>query len=161
MPLNINLQQIALHMLNFVILFGSLYFLLYKPVKDFMDARRAGYVKMDEEAKENLVAAEQTKADCEARLSRIDEEIAARRSEADAAAQQAAEECRAAARVQADEIMKKAREDAQRERERVLADARNEISALMSTAAEKLVLGSENDAYEQFLQAAEERGNDE
>ena len=31
MPLNINLQQILLHALNFVILFGAMYFLLYKP----------------------------------------------------------------------------------------------------------------------------------
>ena len=41
MPLNINLQQILLHALNFVILFGAMYFLLYKPVKSFMDSRKA------------------------------------------------------------------------------------------------------------------------
>ena len=41
MPLNINIQQIVLHALNFVILFGALYFLLYKPVKSYMDGRRA------------------------------------------------------------------------------------------------------------------------
>jgi len=35
MPLNINLQQILLFALNFVILFGAMYFLLYKPVKSF------------------------------------------------------------------------------------------------------------------------------
>ena len=46
MPLNINLQQILLHALNFVILFGAMYFLLYKPVKSFMDSRKAHYEKM-------------------------------------------------------------------------------------------------------------------
>ena len=51
MPLNINLQQILLHALNFVILFGALYFLLYKPVRDFMDSRKAHYEKMDADAK--------------------------------------------------------------------------------------------------------------
>ena len=50
MPLNINLQQILLHALNFVILFGAMYFLLYKPVKSFMDSRKAHYEKMDEDA---------------------------------------------------------------------------------------------------------------
>ena len=50
MPLNINLQQILLHALNFVILFGVMYFLLYKPVKSFMDSRKAHYEKMDEDA---------------------------------------------------------------------------------------------------------------
>ena len=40
MPLNIDWQQILLHLLNFVILAGGLYFLLYKPVKNFMLARK-------------------------------------------------------------------------------------------------------------------------
>lgn len=33
MPLNMDWQQILLHLLNFVILFAILYFLLYEPVK--------------------------------------------------------------------------------------------------------------------------------
>ena len=37
MPLNINLQQILLHWMNLSILTGGLYFLLFKPVKQFMD----------------------------------------------------------------------------------------------------------------------------
>ena len=83
MPLNINLQQILLHALNFVILFGALYFLLYKPVRD-------------------------------------------------AAAS---------------------------EHERVMEQARGEIAELMSAAAEKLVLSSTSDAYDKFLDTAEERKN--
>ena len=43
MPLNIDLQQILLHLFNFVVLFAILYFLLYKPVKSFMDKRTASY----------------------------------------------------------------------------------------------------------------------
>ena len=68
MPLNINLQQILLHALNFVILFGAMYFLLYKPVKSFMDSRKAHYEKMDEDAKAVLAEAEKTKAGYEAQL---------------------------------------------------------------------------------------------
>ena len=58
MPLNINLQQILLHALNFVILFGAMYFLLYKPVKSFMGSRKAHYEKMDEDAKAVLAEVE-------------------------------------------------------------------------------------------------------
>ena len=36
-PLNIDWQQILLHLLNFVILAGGLYLLLYQPVKAFME----------------------------------------------------------------------------------------------------------------------------
>ncbi len=159
MPLNINIQQILLHAVNFVILFGALYFLLYKPVKDYMNARRAQYEKMDEDAKAALKQAEQTKADYEAQLKNAGEEIAARRRAADEAMQREADEHRAQAQAQADEIVAKARAAAASERERVLAQAKGEVSELVSAAAGKLVLSSTSDAYEQFLDTAEERGD--
>ena len=134
MPLNINLQQILLHALNFVILFGALYFLLYKPVRDFMDSRKAHYEKMDEDAKAVLAEAEKTKADYEAQLKSADEEIARRQREANEALQHAVDERRAQAEQQA-----------------------GEIAELMSAAAEKLVLSSTSDAYDKFLDTAEER----
>ena len=94
MPLNINLQQILLHALNFVILFGAMYFLLYKPVKSFMDSRKAHYEKMDEDAKAVLAEAEKTKAGYEAQLKSADEEIARRKREANEALQHAVDERR-------------------------------------------------------------------
>ena len=145
MPLNINLQQILLHALNFVILFGAMYFLLYKPVKSFMDSRKAHYEKMDEDTKAMLAEAEKTKAGYEAQLKSADEEIARRKREANEALQHAGE------------IVRKAREDAAREHERVMEQAKGEISELMSAAAEKLVLSSTSDAYDKFLDTAEER----
>ena len=152
MPLNINLQQILLHALNFVILFGAMYFLLYKPVKSFMDSRKAHYEKMDEDAKAVLAEAEKTKAGYEAQLKSADEEIARRQREANEALQHAVDERRAQAEQQAGEIVRKAREH-----ERVMEQAKGEISELMSAAAEKLVLSSTSDAYDKFLDTAEER----
>ena len=55
-PLNIDWQQILLHLFNFLILFGGLYLLLYRPVKAFMDKRTAYYADMDAEAKRKLAA---------------------------------------------------------------------------------------------------------
>ena len=43
MPLNINWQQILLHLLNLVILIVGLYLILYKPVKKFMKKRNVTY----------------------------------------------------------------------------------------------------------------------
>ena len=114
MPLNINLQQILLHALNFVILFGAMYFLLYKPVKSFMDSRKAHYEKMDEDAKAVLAEAEKTKAGYEAQLKSADEEIARRQREANDALQHAVDERRAQAEQQAEEIIKKAHDAAAR-----------------------------------------------
>ena len=50
MPLNIDWQQILLHWMNLAILIGGLYFLLYKPVKDFMEKREAHYRELDRQA---------------------------------------------------------------------------------------------------------------
>ena len=114
-------------------------------------------VKMDEDAKAVLAEAEKTKAGYEAQLKSADEEIARRKREANEALQHAVDERRAQAEQQAGEIVRKAREDAAREHERVMEQARGEISELMSAAAEKLVLSSTSDAYDKFLDTAEER----
>ncbi len=58
MPLNIDWQQILLHLLNFVILFAILYFLLYKPIKDFMQKRMDYYKSLYDEA--NKIKQQQT-----------------------------------------------------------------------------------------------------
>ena len=54
LPLNIDVQQILLHIFNFVILAVGLYFLLYKPVKQFMDNRTHDLKVQMAEAKEKL-----------------------------------------------------------------------------------------------------------
>ena len=87
-PLNIDWQQILLHLMNFVILAGGLYFLLYKPVKAFMDKRAAYYQERADQAAQTTQAAQQLKADYEARLSAADDEIREEKKQAqkDAAA---------------------------------------------------------------------------
>ena len=73
MPLNINIQQILLHMFNFVLLFGILYFLLYKPVKDFMEKRKHEYEECDKRAHDDMKDAAALKADYEKKLADADE----------------------------------------------------------------------------------------
>ena len=51
-PLNIDWQQILLHLFNFSILVGGLYLLLFKPVKNFMDKRARHYADMESAAVE-------------------------------------------------------------------------------------------------------------
>ena len=158
MPLNINFQQVFLHMLNFALLFGAMYFLLYQPVKKFMDERAARYAKMDEEAKAKLDQAEQSRADYEKKLADVNAEIEAKKAEAHAALDAELAEARAQAQKSADELVEKSRRTAQSEREKLLREAEGEISELVAVAAEKLVLQSTGEAYERFLATAEERG---
>ena len=49
-PLNIDWQQILLHMFNLIILTGGLYFLLYQPVTAFMKKRQEYYAAREKDA---------------------------------------------------------------------------------------------------------------
>lgn len=51
MPLNIDWQQILLHLLNFTILAFGLYFLLYRPVRAYMKKREDAYAEREEKTK--------------------------------------------------------------------------------------------------------------
>ena len=58
-PLNIDWQQILLHMFNLIILTGGLYFLLYQPVTAFMKKRQEYYAGLEADAQAKLQEAEQ------------------------------------------------------------------------------------------------------
>ena len=59
------------------------------------------------------------------------------------------------ARAQAEQILADAHAAAQREHDKLLSDAQKELKDLAVTATEKLVLQSDGDAFDQFLDAAE------
>ena len=88
-PLNIDWQQILLHLLNFVILAGGLYLLLYKPVKTFMEKRQQYYQEQDAKAAKTLADAEKTMAEVRQQLKMptptLRQKLAAAQKSADAA----------------------------------------------------------------------------
>ena len=86
-PLNIDWQQILLHWMNLAILVGGLYFLLFKPVKQFMEKRQAHYQEMEDKAAGKLQEAEGVKAQYQQKLDGVEAEL----HEARAKVQQAVE----------------------------------------------------------------------
>lgn len=156
MPLNIDWQQILLHLLNFVILFAGLWLLLYKPVKKFMNGRREKYEKMDADAEKKTAEAEEKRAEYEKKLASVDAEIEEKRTVARKEMDNYESMRKHAAEEEASSIVASARENAAREQERAVADARSEIADLVALATEKLVLHeSTSEAYDEFLDAAE------
>lgn len=154
MPLNIDWQQILLHWMNLAILTGGLYFLLYKPVKDFMAKREAHYRGLDEEASAKLAEAERIRAECQAKLDSADEEIRQMKAKSQQAVQKSAEEQLAQARSQAKQIVAHARVEAENSRERVLKESQRELRKLAAQATRKLAFQA--DPFDQFLDLAEE-----
>ena len=86
-PLNIDWQQILLHLMNFAILAGGLYVLLYRPVKAFMAKREAYYQAQADQAEKTAQEAERLKADYQAKLDAAGEEILQEKKRAAQAAQ--------------------------------------------------------------------------
>lgn len=162
MPLNIDWQQILLHLFNFIILFAILYFLLYKPVKQFMDKRTEYYKKLDDEANANLAESEKVKAEYTQRLSNAEAEIAESRKTAHKELAVSLDTRKKQAEEEASKIIADARIVAEREREKILREAQGEIADMVTTATEKIISGSDTtDAYDQFLAVTQRGENDE
>ena len=145
-PLNIDWQQILLHVLNFVILFGGLYFLLYKPVKNFMAKREAHYAEMAQKAQSELDSAEKLKS--------VEGEISAKRTEAQKELDRSVQQQLSDAHAQADKIVADAQKDAARVHDKMIADAQKELTELAMEATKKLVY-KDGDPYDAFLDQAE------
>jgi F-type H+-transporting ATPase subunit b len=126
-------------LINFGILFGILFVLLYKPVRRMLDERSA-------RIREGMEQAEQVKE----QLARTDEQVrtqmeAARREGQGILAQAAQmgerlkEEARGEAKREAETIVNRARAEIERERDEAIEDLRNQFVDLAIAAAEKVV----------------------
>lgn len=155
-PLNIDWQQILLHLLNFSILTLGLYLLLFKPVQKFIKERNDYYLGLDKEAKEKLSQAEELKASYEQKLNSAEEEIEEVKARSAEEAKAAADEVIRKAKEESDKIIADARKAAELERTRILEEAQGEIVALAFEATEKLLAKSTSDTLDQFLYAVKE-----
>ena len=140
-PLNIDWQQILLHLFNFVILAGGLYFLLYKPVKSFMDQRTAYYQGLDKAAADKMERAKEHEQEYRKRLEGADAEIDRKREQAAKDAEKMAETILDEANKQREQIIAQAQKEAGREKEKMLQDAKEEIVELAMAATVKMLHG--------------------
>ena len=155
MPLNIDWQQILLHWMNLAILTGGLYFILYKPVKQFMSKREEYYRELDRRAEEKLSQANQAHETYQAKLDQSDEEIRQARAQAQLAAQQSVKEQLAQAKDQAQHIVALARVEAEHSRDQIMKQSKRELKELAAKAAKKLATHPDTDPFDQFLNLAE------
>ena len=157
MPLNINFQQILLHMFNFVILAFGLYMLLYKPVVAFMKKREDHFADLEKQAQE-------AKSQAEATLAGADEEIRQKNAAAAQEADRQRQERMQRAQADADKLLKNARGAAEQERNAMLEGAKKDIAQMVVSATGKL-MDKENDPafdkalYDSFLKAAQEEND--
>lgn len=118
-----NPLSILLHVVNAAILLVALYFLLYKPVRKFMNARAAGVAK---ELQDVVDAKEQLRKDRTQTQAELD---AAHKQAADVVAQSVA-----VAQEQAQQIL----EDAHNDAEQTLKRARTESEFMLQNARNEM-----------------------
>ncbi|MFC2073018.1 F0F1 ATP synthase subunit B [Chloroflexota bacterium] len=150
--LGINLSTLIAQIVNFVILFGLLYLVAYKPVMRMLDERsgkiqesmeQTEYIKeqathAEEEAKKQIEAASREGQEVIARAVRTGEEVR----------QKAQQEARGETEV----LIARARAEIQRERDDAIDDLRGEVAELTILAAGKVIDQSlDKEAHRQLI----------
>lgn len=133
--MGINGPFLLFQVVNFLILFGLLTVLLWKPAKKRLDERQAMLQKQVEDAE----AAAQEREKIEQERQAV---LAEAKNEADqitAQAQERVETIIAGAMGEAQEILEKAREEAKQEELNLLKDVRDQVGVLAIAATQKLL----------------------
>ncbi|MFC1934848.1 F0F1 ATP synthase subunit B [Chloroflexota bacterium] len=136
---NINWQTLLAQVINFVILFGLLYLIAYKPVMRMLD-RRSGKIKESidqaESIKEQSAQAEENiKKRMEVANKDAQERIAQATRISGGIKQKAQEETKQEAKI----LLNRARIEIQRERDDAVGELRKEFADLTIMAAEKVI----------------------
>ena len=158
-PLNIDFLQILLHMLNFVILAGGLTFLLFKPVNNFLESRKAYYADMEKKNSEAAEENQRLRMEYEQKLHDADGEIAQMKKAAEKEWSENTAQYIKEARTKAAAIIAAAEEEAEARKEHILDSAQTEIGELVVSATQKLLSDTVTperniELYDEFIRIA-------
>lgn len=133
------LADLAINLINIVILFFLTKFLLYKPVKKYLDGRKAAAAEQKAQAERAQLEAAAAKQAYDAKLAEVNGGAEQLLSASRAEAEQAAGEIVSAAEKQAAELLSRAQADADAVKAEALENAREEIGAAAVEIAEKIL----------------------
>lgn len=151
--LGINLPTLVAQIVNFVILFGLLYLVAYKPITRMLDSR-------SEKIKESMEQVEVIKQQAARSEEEVKAQIEAARKESQTIIAQAAqmgerlkEEARKEARQEAVALIARSRLEIQRERNEAIDELRKEVVDIAILAAEKVIKESlDKSAHRRLIQ---------
>ena len=161
LPLNIDVIQILLHMLNFVILAGGLTLLLFNPVNKFLEERKAHFENLTKENEEKAAENERLREEYEKKLADADKTILLMQDEARKKSAEEAKEYLDAAKKKAQAVVIAAEDEAEKRRKQILDSAQSEIGELVVEATQKLISETaspeRNKAlYDEFLKSVQQ-----
>jgi F-type H+-transporting ATPase subunit b len=146
-------ENILLHVLNAVIFFVIVRFLVYKPMRKFMNARSERIAASLEEAKQARGEAEALRAACGQKVAQAEEDAQARASEIMDAANESAQAMTESAREERRAILEKARAEIREEHDRAMEGLHGDVIDLATEIAGQIL--RENFSTKDTLHAAE------
>ena len=123
-------KDLIINIVNIIVLFVIVKTLAYKPVKKFLDDRKAKIEKQLNDAAEAQKQADEKAQRDEGLISDSKKECAELKVKAEREAKESADAILANAKADADNITAKAREDAQREHDAKIASVKDDITEL-------------------------------
>lgn len=140
-------------MFNLIILGFGLYFILYKPVKAFMDKREAYYKDLDDSANKKNEDADKLLKEYQDKLAKADEEIRDKKNIAMKELDDKVNSELNKAKEDAKRIVEDAKAQGQKKHDELVESANKDICDLAIKATSKLVDKTLDDSYDEFLLA--------
>lgn len=151
--LGINFATIGFSIINLLILFLVLRWILFKPITNMMKTRTDKIKRNIADAESNKVEAERLKNEYKERLDKLKEEANTIISNAHQRAQAEAEELLKKAKYESELILTKAREEGEREVQKALEGVKNQVASLALQAATKVIQQNmDNDANRKLVE---------
>lgn len=150
--LGINVPILLAQIINFIILFGLLYLVAYKPIMKMMDERSRKIKEGIEQAEAMKEQAASAEEEIKKQLAAAGKEGQERIARAMRAGEDVKQKARGEAKQEAEALIARARTEIQRERDEAIGELREEFADLTVLAAEKVIDRSlDKEAHRQLI----------
>ena len=137
--LGINGPFLLSQIVNFLILFAALYFLLWKRVLKMLDERKQRIAQGLADAEQARRDRERAEAEYQQRIEQAEREREEILAKAAREGEQVREEVLTEARAEAERIIAEARAEAERDRQEMLAELRSQVASLAIAVSNKII----------------------
>jgi F-type H+-transporting ATPase subunit b len=137
--LGINVPFLISQIVNFLILFALLYFLLWKRIRKMLEQRKQRIAQGLADAEQARKDRERAEAEYQQRIERAEQEREEILAGAAKEGELAREQVLAEARAEAEHIIAEARAGLERDRQEMLADLRSQVASLAIAVSNKII----------------------
>lgn len=139
LPIGLDPIEVLLHLLNFAILLIGFRYLLYKPIKKFIDEREKSFSEREEKNKTLADQVEADKVKYQELIAQAESEVARIAEETAVKSKESASDILKKAQEEAKAILKKAQDEMEQEKAKIMPELREKSTELALLIAEKVL----------------------